>query len=82
VGLNSIGVYPTGEGTFRWPLVYAVDPRNSQHLIAADVGDSSMKFTTNGGARWEPDTALTDLVTGLDPATGNPEFRLALAHFW
>jgi hypothetical protein len=64
-GLNSIGTYCMGQGTFVCPTVFAVDPNNALHLIAADAGTNQMKVSTNGGASWTVDSTLTALVTGL-----------------
>jgi len=74
MGLNSIGVFPMGEGTFRWPPVFAVDPHDPNHLIAADAGDRLMKVSTTAGETWNPDFRLTQLVTGFDITTGLEEF--------
>lgn len=62
-GLNSIGFYCMGQGTFVCPTVFGVDPSNPQHLFAADVGTSQMKESTDGGASWSVDQVLTNLVT-------------------
>lgn len=62
-GLNNIGVYACGQGTFIWSRVFGVNPRNRDHLIAADMGTGQMKYTRDGGGRWYVDTQLTDLVT-------------------
>jgi hypothetical protein len=64
-GLNNIGFWSMGQGTFRFAQVFAVDPNNSQHLIAADIGLNQMMVSTNGGAGWSPDNQLTSLVTNF-----------------
>ena len=64
-GLNSIGGYCMGQGTFVCPTVFGVDPNNALHLIAADVGTNQMKVSIDGGASWNPDPTLTTLVTGI-----------------
>jgi hypothetical protein len=64
-GLNSIGTYCMGQGTFVCPTVFGVDPNNALHLIAADAGTNQMKVSTDGGASWSVDSTLTALVTGL-----------------
>ena len=74
-GLNSIGGYCMGQGTFVCPTVFGVDPNNALHLIAADAGTNQMKVSTDGGASWTPDTTLTALVTGLG------QFRFNEPHF-
>lgn len=63
-GLNSIGTYCMGAGTFVCPTVFGVDPNNPLHLIAADAGSNQMKVSTDGGASWTVDSVLTTLVTG------------------
>jgi hypothetical protein len=63
-GLSNIGTYCMGAGTFVCPTVFGVDPNNPLHLIAADVGSNQMKVSTDGGASWTVDSALTTLVTG------------------
>jgi hypothetical protein len=45
-------------------LMFAVDPNNANHLIAADLGAQTMVTTKDGGAHWTPDPELTGLVTG------------------
>jgi hypothetical protein len=62
-GLSSIGQYCMGQGTFVCPFVFAVDPNNAQHLIAADAGTNQMMVSTDGGTSWTPDPILTTLVT-------------------
>ena len=70
-GLNSIGI--AGD-QFDFHAVYAVDPNDPNHLYAADVGTSNMVFSTNGGAEWTTDTALTYLVKGYLPVSDSFEF--------
>ena len=58
---------------------FAVDPRNASRLYVADLGDSGtnqgMRFSTNGGATWHFDAALTDRMIGRDLlAPGQPTF--------
>ena len=62
-GLNNIGSYCMGQGTFVCPRVFTVDPNNAQHLYAVDIGSGQMKFSTDGGASWNVDSILTNLVT-------------------
>jgi uncharacterized repeat protein (TIGR01451 family) len=40
-----------------------VDPKDANFLYAADVGTDQMMFTVDGGAQWDPDLELTNLVT-------------------
>ena len=62
-GLNTLGTFPTD--LMPWPPVFAVDPNNPQHLIAADAGAKRMMVSTDGGASWTPDNPLTSLVTNF-----------------
>lgn len=40
-----------------------VDPSDPTLLYASDLGTNQMMFSTDGGTTWDPDPALTDLVT-------------------
>lgn len=62
-GLQSIDSYCNGQGTWVCPTVFGVDPSNPNHLIAPDAGTNQMKVSTDGGASWQVDSALTNLVT-------------------
>jgi uncharacterized repeat protein (TIGR01451 family) len=62
-GLNNIGFWSMGQGTFRWQQVFGVDPNNPLHLIAGDIGLNEMMVSIDGGMSWNPDSHLTDLVT-------------------
>ena len=63
-GLNRLGSYNDGNGSFRLQeAAFGVDPNNPLHMIAADVGTSGMKETTDGGLSWVTDAQLTSLVT-------------------
>lgn len=53
---------------------FAVDPGNSQHLIAYDAGDGGMKITTDGGVNWITNQQLTNLVGGAGRYCPNCEF--------
>jgi len=77
-GLNSIGQFALGQGTFVLPMVWAVDPNDPSHLLAADAGENQMKVSRDGGATWTADTQLTDLVTGYSPVSFLREFRFAI----
>lgn len=46
-----------------WPGVWDVDPSDPNRLYAADLGSNDMRFSTDGGASWNPDAQLTNLVT-------------------
>jgi len=71
-GLGSIGTFSLGAGSL-WERVFAVDPVDPDHLIAADPTDGLMKVSRTGGATWQPDRLLTQLVTG------DNEFRFAVS---
>ena len=62
-GLDTIGEYCMGQGTFLCVKVFGVDPNDPSHLIAADLGASAMKVSTDGGVNWVIDPVLTNLVT-------------------
>jgi hypothetical protein len=60
---GSIGINPT---MFAWYQVYAVDPGEPLHLIAADVAGEVMRKSNNGGEDWKAMTEFTDQVLGTD----------------
>lgn len=64
-GLGSIASWTDGQGSWRSPSVFGVDPSNPQHLMAADATANSMMVSTDGGATWNLDSLLTNLVTGV-----------------
>jgi photosystem II stability/assembly factor-like uncharacterized protein len=78
LGLGSVAQYNMGSGSWLQPLVWAADPNDPAHLMAADVQAHQMKVSRNGGLTWQPDDALTDLVTGYTPVSG-AEFRFDIA---
>jgi hypothetical protein len=49
---------------FAWYQVFAVDPRDPNHLFAPDIFDDRMKETWDGGDTWFDRSDLTALVTG------------------
>lgn len=55
-------------GSLRVPIaryvVFGVDPKNPEHLIAPDADAEVMKFSADGGASWHPLPQLTNAVTG------------------
>ncbi len=59
-GFGSLGYYANMLGS---SLSFGVDPNDSNYLIVSDVDDSQVKVSTDAGATWTPDKALTDLVT-------------------
>lgn len=65
---GSIGVFPT---EFAWYEVFAPDPVNPQHIIAADALNNKMMRSLNGGDDWFEMTQLTNLVT----ASGAQKFK-------
>lgn len=77
-GLGRIGIFSNGEGSFVWPEVYAVDPNDPNHLMAADSLAQQVMVSTNGGAAWFPDAPLTNLILNRDPATGVAEFSFGI----
>lgn len=59
-GLGSIGLLLTAQARY---AVFGVDPADPNHLLAADVGDSTMKASSDGGLSWFALPALTTAVT-------------------
>lgn len=57
---GSLGVFPT---MFAWYKPFGVDPTNPNILIVPDIIDGVMKASTDGGATWNTDHTLTNLVT-------------------
>jgi hypothetical protein len=57
---GGLGINPT---MFAWYMVVAVDPGNTQHLIAPDVINEKMMESTNGGDNWTEIPNLTSLIT-------------------
>lgn len=74
-GLNNIATFCFSWGTFRCPVVFAVDPDTPDHLIAADAGTNEMKVSHDGGITWKVDPVLTSLITG------NGEFLFSQEYF-
>ena len=64
-GLNNIGFWSMGQGTFRFEQVFDVDPNNPLHLIAADIGTNQMMASNDGGSSWSVNNQLTSLVTSF-----------------
>jgi hypothetical protein len=52
-----------GFDSMDWRAVFAVDPNDPSHLLAADKGAGQMKFSIDGGVTWAVDSELTDLAT-------------------
>ncbi len=59
-GFGSLGFYGNMMATY---ASFGVDPNDPNYLMVSDVVDKQVKVSTDGGATWTPDTALTDLVT-------------------
>ena len=59
-GLGSVGLLLTAQARY---AVFGVDPANPNHLLAADVGDSAMKASADGGVSWFAVPALSKAVT-------------------
>ncbi|MBK8551281.1 MAG: hypothetical protein IPL53_09565 [Ignavibacteria bacterium] len=59
-GFGSLGIFPT---MFKWYNVLGVNPNNSNHVIIADVANSKIKVTWDGGKNWFDDDEITELVT-------------------
>lgn len=60
-GFGSLGTFPT---MFAWYKPFEIDPRDPNFIIVADIIDNFVKISTDGGASWEKDSNLTDLITG------------------
>ena len=59
-GFGSVGILRTFQGSY---AVFGVDPSQPNQLIAADVNDSQMKASRDGGITWYPLPNLTTAVT-------------------
>ena len=59
-GFGSLGIFAT---MFAWYKPYGVNPRDPNHLIVPDIVDNAVKVTRDGGASWQVDSTLTQLVT-------------------
>ncbi len=59
-GFGSLGTYPT---EFKWYNPFAVNPTDPDGVVIADIEDSTVKFTMDGGQNWYPNYRLTDLIT-------------------
>ncbi len=67
-GLTNLGI---GASSPANNPMFAVDPANPNHVLAADLGAQAMKVTRDGGTTWVTDAALTSAVTG------NGQFRFS-----
>jgi len=57
---GGLGINPT---MFAWYQVFAVDPGNTQHLIAPDVINEKMMESADGGDNWTEIPNLTSQIT-------------------
>ena len=57
---GGLGINPAQIPSYQ---VFAVDPGNTQHLIAPDVVNEKMMATMDGGDNWSEIASLTSLVT-------------------
>jgi len=81
---DSFSAFCFGAGTFGCPTVYAVNPRNPNHILAADAADGSIKVTRDG-YRWDPDTDLNYRLRGYGSSLGSllyttPNWSLTQVH--
>jgi hypothetical protein len=63
LGPGDLDFWTPDDAPWIQPHVMGVDPSNPMHLIAADRLTRRMKVSTDGGASWQTDAALTKLVT-------------------
>lgn len=68
---GGLGINPT---MFAWYQVFAVDPGNTNHLIAPDVINQKMMETHDGAENWTEIPQLTSLVTD----SGQFQFRRSI----
>jgi hypothetical protein len=57
---GSLGVNPTD---FSWYEVFAVDPSDPTHIIAADAQNNDVRVSNDGGESWNPIPELVDMVS-------------------
>ena len=88
------GIFRSSDGGLSWSLVagnedinsvvtqFAIDPNNSNHVLAATYGNGIMR-TTNGGANWSPSNiGLSDnFIINIAISSANPNLVYALS-FW
>jgi photosystem II stability/assembly factor-like uncharacterized protein len=61
VGIGNLGSVRTPQSR---RVVFGVDPKDADHLIAADITSKAMKLSADGGDSWFPLPQLTKAVTG------------------
>ena len=59
-GFGGLGTYTT---EFKWYNPFAVNPTDPDGAVIADIEDSTVKLTLDGGQNWYPNYRLTDLIT-------------------
>jgi hypothetical protein len=64
---ESIGGYCMGAGTFRCPNVYAVNPRNPNHILMVNAETGGV-WMTRDGYRWAAVDGLNRAMQGFGPA--------------
>jgi photosystem II stability/assembly factor-like uncharacterized protein len=65
---GSLGIFAT---MFAWYKPFGVSPRRPGFLIAPDIGNDQMRWSTDSGVSWADNSALTQAVT----ANGEYAFR-------
>ena len=60
-GFGSIGITPPDP--WMWYHIFGVDPQDSQHLIAPDAFDGTIRESHDGGDNWSEIAGLTSLIT-------------------
>ncbi len=61
--VSTMGSMMVYAADFAWPTVYGFDYNDPDKLLAPDVENKVMKWSTNGGLTWRPDFNLTRLIT-------------------
>jgi photosystem II stability/assembly factor-like uncharacterized protein len=80
VGPGDLDFWTPDDNPWIQPHVLGVDPSNPMHLIAADRMTRTMRFSTDGGASWHTDPALTKLVTDNGKLSFDNPFVNSQAH--
>lgn len=58
-GFGSLGIFTT---EFKWYNVFAVNPTNPDNAMIADIENSTINITNDGGKNWYPNYRLTELI--------------------
>ena len=64
---DSVAAYCMGAGSFRCPIVYAVNPRNPMHVLAVNAETGEL-WMTRDGYRWNAVDGLNFAVRGTGSA--------------